>query len=109
MSPGKGSIYIYYLEFFCKEGLSLLSHVIQSFISVQIHISLSDTLDYNSLLCNLFCFSKCSSFGKFRQFFTGLKKSIFTVLQISKKKNELHISLHSHSELSKKFWDIVVP
>ena len=65
LPPGDRSIYIYYLEFFCKIDLSLspICLFIQSFISVWTHGYLIFYLDFNSILHHLFCGLTCSRFG----------------------------------------------
>lgn len=72
-TPGVGSIYIYCLEIFCKEGRLVplpsciyLSHC--SRVSEWTHRDLFYTVGYNPILCALFCCPYWSSLGHWELF-----------------------------------------
>ena len=52
-------------------------------------------------------FLKILQLWKIREIFNGMKKGIFTAFWISRKKNELCISLQSYYGLAKEFWEII--
>ena len=52
-------------------------------------------------------FLKILQLWKIRENFSGMKKGIFTALWISRKKNELYISLQRYYGLAKEFWETI--